>query len=307
MSLDLEALKRSEIVNFIGEVFYGELKFIIGEDASKEFWVKNHGMNSRAFSKDIIDLTSFSYATEDDIKEAIFIHLSRNSIYHQLPEIFFHPLVISNSSMSNKEVVSAIKENRKLEEENIHFFIPFDTEYFNSHIALTNRYLNIFGGEDASKNLFSLARKIIDRNIHLSREQFYKLFLNLCDAERLKENLEALKELLLSIMGFTVLLEYKEKTHLETPFDTLGEGVLGFTLGMQGPVISEFDDISVTMITEQQLPHKMIVEKKQVIEMILEFFVFSNREIHIKYQTSADNGITLGENYLGYNTVLLAS
>lgn len=304
MNIDLDDIKKSKTTSFVGEVFYEELKFIIGDSDFKEFWIKSHGMNSRAFSKDVLDITSYSYVTKNDIKEAFFIHLSRNSIYHQLPEIFFHPLVISNSTMTNREVVGAIRENKKAEEENIHFFIPFDTEFFKKRVALASRYLNIFTNNSAKKNLFSLANKIISKDIPLSKEQYYKLFLNLCNAESLKENLPKLEELLLTIMGYPVKMNYEKKEHFETPFVTIGEGILGYTFGTQGSVISEFEDVCATMITKIHLNYKTITQHMKIIKMILEFFVFSNRDIQIKYQTTIDKGISLGNNYLGYNTVL---
>lgn len=304
MEQSLSEIKSSEIVNFVAEVFFEEIKYLTNNSKDKEFWIRAQGINSRAFSKDVLDITDFRQATETEIKEAFLIHLSRNSLYHHLPEYFFHPLVLSNPSMSNKELVSAIKHNRKIEKENIQFFIPFDTEFFNSHVRFTNRFLNIFTDTDAMKNLFLLARNIIDKDIPITKEQYYKLFLNLCNAEKLKENLPALEDLFFTIMGYEVRLKYDDKMHNESPFHVLGDGILGFTIGLQGSVQSEFQDISATMITENQLAYKVVQRHMTTIRMILEFFVFSNREINIKYQTGSKEGMALGLNYLSYNTVL---
>ena len=122
---NLDTIKKSDLLKYVGEVFYSEMQYILRDQSEKKYWIKNHGMNSRAFSKDILDISGYKYVVNDTIKEAVFIHLSRHSIYHHLPESFFHPLVISTPSMSNSEVVEAIKNNRKFEEDNIHFFIPF--------------------------------------------------------------------------------------------------------------------------------------------------------------------------------------
>jgi len=303
----LDIIKKSEIASFIGEVFYDEMLFILGKHTDKNFWIKNHGMNSRALSKDIIDISSYKYVVNDDIKEAVFIHLSRNSIYHQLPESFFHPLVISGPSMSNAEVVAAIKKNKQLEENNIQFFIPFDTKLFEKKVRLTNRYLNIFTNQDSKKVLFNLSQKLIDKDIPFSKEQYYKLFLNLCDSEKFKENLPELEHLLQRIMGYDVKLNYEKHTHNSSPFGTLNNGVLGHTFGTQGDAVCEFEDISATMIVSQEIDYKTIKQHMTVIKMILEYFVFSNRDINLKFQTKSDSNIILGENYLGYNTILLAS
>jgi len=303
----IDTIKRSEIVSFVGEVFYDEMKFVLGDISNKKFWIKSRGMNSRAFSKDIIDISSYNYVVNDEFKEAVFIHLSRNSIYHQLPESFFHPLVISDPTMNNAEVVDAVRKNKKLEEDNIHFFIPFDTELFEKRVKLTNRYINIFTDKDSKKVLFSLAQKVIARDIPFSKEQYYKLFLNLCESENFKENLPELEGLLQQIMGYEVALEYTKHTHKNSPFLALNNGILGHTFGTQGPTICEFEDVAATMIVTEEIDYKTIRTDMTIIKNILEFFVFSNRSIILKFQTKRDPQIILGENYLGYNTLLSAS
>ncbi len=302
----LEEIKRSEIISFLGEVCYIEMLDIIGGKEGKNFWIKNKGMNSRAFSKDIVDLTSYNYVVNDDIKEAVFIHLSRNSIYHQLPESFFHPLVISNPSMSNAEVVDAIRKNKKVAADNLRFFIPFDTKLFEKRVRLTNRYLNIFTDTMSVKILYQLARKIIDKDIPFSKEQYYKFFLKLCNAEKYKENLPLLEELLQQMMGYEVALSYQKHLHKASPFGVLGEGILGLTLGLQGETPSEFEDLKATMIVDKELDYKTIKTDMTIIHMILEYFIFSNRQIIVEFQTKKEAAIVLGENYLGYNTVLVA-
>ncbi|WP_271783478.1 hypothetical protein [Aquimarina algiphila] len=305
MITDLDEIKKSEITRFKAEVFYEELKFILGDTEGKDIWIKNHGMNSRAFSIDVLDITSYTPLSMQLQQDTIFIHLSRNSIYHQLPEILFHPLVISNPSMSNREVVDAIRQNRKKEEESLHFFIPFDTELFNEKLKLTNRYINIFTDDYAKQNLFSFANAIIKKDIPLSKEQLYKLFLNLCNSEQLKENLPELEKLFRSILGFDVVLEYKPCTLDDSPFMALGEGVLGYDLGTHGPVISEQDDVYATIILEEQLDYKTLEKNRNIIKKILEFFIFSNRAIKVEYRFLTNNGFELGTNYLGYDTIPL--
>jgi len=305
--MELEDVKRSEITNFTAEVFFEELQFILDEKSEREFWIKNHGMNSRAFSKDVLDITSHIYATKKEVKEAVFVHLSKNSIYHQLPEVFFHPLVISSPSMSNREIVDAIKENKRKEEANIHFFIPFDTALFGEKLKLSNRYLNVFTDDYARKNLFSLAKKIIQMDIPLSKEQFYKLFLNLCNAEKFKENLPELELLLRSILGYTVALVYRTRILEESPFMALGSGILGYNFGTQGAVISEQDDIVATVIMSESSSYKVLKKNISIIKKILSFFVFSNREVQVQYRFTETKGFLLGENHLGFDTIPISA
>lgn len=305
--MNIKDVRTSEVWGYIGEVFIEELKYIIGEDDLKEFWVKNNGMNSRASSKDVTNVTTYGYATANDLKEAIFIHMSRNSIYHHLPEVFFHPIAISHPNMSNKEVVAAIRKNRRTEQENIHFFIPFDTEFFKKKVGLVNRYLNIFTDPNAKQNLFTLARDIVAKNLTLNKEQLYKLFLNLCFSEKLKENLPALAQLLTNIMACTITVKYLPKEFSETPFKNLGEGILGHNAGLQGKVSSEFDDIVATIISNKQMKYQIIQQYMKTLKKILEFFVFANRDIHVRYQTSGIDEFILNKSYLGYNTAISIS
>ncbi len=306
MFTDLDEIKKSEITTFKAEVFYEELKFILGNTGEKDFWIKNHGMNSRALSKDVLDITSYTPQSLQLQQDAIFIHLSRNSIYHQLPEIIFHPLVISNASMSNREVVDAMRKNRKKEEENLHFFMPFDTALFNEKLKLTNRYIHIFTDDYAKQNLFSFANAIIKKDLPLSKKQLYTLFLNLCNSEQLKENLPELEKLFRSILGFDVILEYRKCILEDSPFEILGNGVLGHDLGTHGPVVSEQDDIYATLLLEENLEYKTLRKNRDIIKKIVAFFMFSNRELKVEYRFLTVNGFELGSNFLGYDTVFSA-
>ncbi|MFL1895012.1 hypothetical protein ACJRPK_04875 [Aquimarina sp. 2-A2] len=304
MVIDLDDIKKSEITSYVAEVFYEELMFILEDANDRQVYIKNHGMNSRAFSKDVLDLSSFDPISMSPRADTLFIHLSRNSIYHQLPEILFHPLVISSPGMSNKEVVDAIRENRKRENQNLHFFIPFDTFLFEEKLKLSNRHLNIFTDDYAKQNLFTFANAIINKDIPLKKEQLYKLFLNLCNAEQLKENLPELEKLLRSIMGFEVTIAYKACVLSESPFSSLGTGILGYDLGTQGAVISEQDDICATMMLEELQDYQTLIKHQEIITKILEFFTFANREIIVKHTLLQTNGFSLGTTFLGYDTVL---
>lgn len=73
--------------------------------------VNCHGMNSRVKSRDVLSVSVQHIAATNADKEYILLNLARNSIYHQLPELLFHPLVLSTPGMSNKEIVEAIRAN----------------------------------------------------------------------------------------------------------------------------------------------------------------------------------------------------
>lgn len=305
MGLNLNNLKKSEITNFIGEVFYEELQFLVEDDNFKEFWIKALGLNSRSFSKDVLDISGYSYIAKNNLKEAVFIHLSRSSLYHNLPEFLFHPLAISDPTTSNNEVVEAVKKNREDTEKNIHFFIPFDTEFFKKHVQLTNRYLYIFTDKRSRQNLFSLASDIIAKEMSLSTIQYYKLFLNLRNSEELKENLQGLESLFSSILDCPVELQYIDKFLEDAPFETFGNGCLGLNMGLHGKVVSEIEDIYVTITTDYYPEVDKINWYKDIIHQTLEFFVLSNRDVKIHFQSKDVSEMQLGNRFLGYDTILI--
>jgi len=102
---NISELKQSEAADFIAEVFYDELKFILGEELDTLLKLKLYGMNARVHSKDVLNISTDYQATRLGYREFLVLHLSRNSMYHQLPEALFHPLVVSRPSMSNREIV----------------------------------------------------------------------------------------------------------------------------------------------------------------------------------------------------------
>ena len=100
----LESIQRSQAINFVAEIFYDELQFILDRRLLDHTMVNCHGMNSRVKSRDVLSVSEQHVATTNAGKEYILLNLARNSIYHQLPELLFHPLVLSTPGMSNKAV-----------------------------------------------------------------------------------------------------------------------------------------------------------------------------------------------------------
>ncbi len=303
---DLYEVKKSTISSFVAEVFMEELKFILG-DNNKDFFIKKEGVNQRSFSQDVVELSNHVYTdTEnDEIKELIFVHISRNSLYHQLPEVFFHPLSIGSSDKSNREIVAAVKENRKNEKDNINFFIPFDSEIFKHKQELTNRFLHLYTNKDARNNMFAIAKRIIQKPLSLDKDQLYLLLLHLCNAEQLKENLSKISEVIKSIMGYTVGLKYKRKIIGDSPFLELGHGVIGYDFGLHGKVVSEQDDVIATIDLEEQLDYTELKRCITLVKEILTFFIFSNREVQVQYRFLGNNFLSLGNCCLGYDTVIV--
>ncbi len=302
---EIDKLKQSTATDFIAEVFYKELEFILGTKLDDMLIVQKHGMNSRVMSKDVIDVTTKYITTINNYKEFLVLHLSQNSIYHQLPEILFHPLVLSSPTMSNREVVEAIKENKKREIRNIHFFIPFDTELFKERVGIINRHLCFLTDKKSKENLFRIADRVLDVKLDIPKEALHKLFLNLCNAEQFKEDFCKIEELLLIVLGLEVKLKYIDKYFEDLPFESLGNGRLGVDLGLVGKVKSEVDDIEAKVILSKPIgDYKEILKNTDSVKKILGFFIKANREVKVVYEIKGEREFILGQSILGYDTYL---
>ena len=301
----LESIQRSQAVNFIAEIFYDELQFVLDRQLSDHFMVNCHGMNSRVQSKDVLSVSEQHITTVNADKEYILLNLARNSVYHQLPELLFHPLVLSTPGMSNKEIVEAIRASEKQDKELIQFFAPFDTEFFKEKVRINNRHLNFFSDPDSKKNFIRMVEAMENSELSITSHQRYKLFLFLCNAEQYKENLPAIEQLLHTVLGMKVKLRLKPHEIDETVYLSVGNGCVGQTLGLNGPMTSETDDLTATIIFD--IPpddYEDVKTDLSNVRRILEFFILSTRNIEVDYLVYGETDFMLGENRLGYNTNL---
>ena len=228
-----ENFVRSEAGKLLAEVFFRELQFISGDGTlSDRLVVRNRGMNSRVRSQDVLRIQ-----TEDlpnTSKERVVLHLARNGIYHQLPEFLFHPISLSTPSMTNSEVVAAMRANRKKEEEAIRFFQPFDTEFFKDGVNMFKRSLSLFDDPCSNRILQNVATLFSLQASSLKMGEKYRLMLFLCNAREYKENLPALEVVLHTVFRMRVALQYRPHHISESPYKSLGECRLGMDSGLSG-------------------------------------------------------------------------
>ena len=110
MNLDTTQIKKQVNSNLRAEILFYELQQIL--KTNNHVFVKFVGVSKRNQSKDIVDISTILFQDETGFtNEAVVLHLTKNSIYHNLPELLFHPLSISNATMSNKEIVNEEKKN----------------------------------------------------------------------------------------------------------------------------------------------------------------------------------------------------
>ena len=291
-----------ELIQSITEHYKDELQFILDRRLLDHTMVNCHGMNSRVKSRDVLSVSVQHIAATNADKEYILLNLARNSIYHQLPELLFHPLVLSTPGMSNKEIVEAIRANEKQDKELIQFFAPFDTEFFKEKVRINNRHLNFFSDPDSKKNFIKMIEVMENVELSITSHQKYKLFLFLCNAERYKENLPAIEQLLLIVLGLKVKLRLEVHEIDETVYLSVGSGCVGQTLGLNGLMISETDDLTATIILDTPTDdYEEVKTHLSNVRRILEFFILSTRNIEVDYLVRGETDFILGENRLGYN------
>lgn len=301
----VETFCKSPANNFLAEVFFEELQTVLGESLMDKIVVRNHGMNSRACSRDVLDVSIEYRPITSSIEELFTLHLARNSIYHQLPEFLFHPISISSPGMSNREIVAAIQNNRKIENETIGFFSPFDTEIFKDKVRISERYLNLFAEPGKNVILQRIVSGILGKRLTLSAYERYKLFLFLCKNSLYKENLPELEKLLYIVMGLRITLKYTYHYITDSPYGVIGDCCLGKDAGLVGPFISEQDDIEAKIIFEDKITDTTSLEDKiEMVKSVLYFFVLSTRHIEVTYTVISNTEFVLGQNYLGYDTSL---
>lgn len=300
----INELKRSNANNYIAEVFLEELQFILKEDLLESLMIICHGMNPRVHSKDILSASLRYFSTPNSYKEVVALHLARNSMYHQLPELLFHPLVISTPGMSNKEIVDAIRTNKKREKEMISFFIPFDTAFFKERVKIIDRDLNFFSNPAMRENLDNLVETMLGIPLDISNHQKYKLFLFLCHSDEYMENLTAIERMFSVVLDIEVRLRYIPHVITVSQYSPINEGILGENLGLNGVVECEGDDLEATIVfgqPENSDDYKGESRIDTIVTEILSFFILSFREIHIKHLIQGHTDCILGENRLGYD------
>lgn len=65
----LESIQRSQAINFVAEIFYDELQFILDRRLLDHTMVNCHGMNSRVKSRDVLSVSEQHVATTNAGKE----------------------------------------------------------------------------------------------------------------------------------------------------------------------------------------------------------------------------------------------
>ena len=274
------------------------------EDLTLPYIICN-GNSGRNYHKDVIDVQLISHLIGTTYQDIYVMDLSRNGIYHSLPEMLFHSMAIGSEFENVEDIKSAIRLNRKKTDEAYRFFAIFDNEIFLKKTALYRRQL----GWDSDDQQF--VKKLIQQFLMLekanSTKQAKLLLSTLSQHQELKCNLDALSEFLTVLINKKVVVKAVRHEFDELPYAALGDGLLGLTIGLSGKCYAELDDllVEIWLDEERDLNTKTIREKKYLLG-IMELFDISSNSIQIQYRVEKEeDGILIGDNgYLGLNTVL---
>ena len=301
---NIEDFCNGDARHLIAEVFYAELQFVAGEDLLDKTVAVSHGMNSRVKSQDVIDLQKEEVYKDGQLRERLILHLARNGFYHQLPEFLFHPISLSSPAMSNKEVVEAIRENRKTAEKANRFFSPFDTIMFNDSVRIFERQLSLFDNPYENIILKKVANLFFSKTAPLTTAERYRLFLCLRRSEYYKENLPALEKLLSVVCNIDTQIRYVYHYEDKLPYGSLGDCILGADSGLDGQLLCELDDVEVKLCFYETIQEEVLKRQMETVRYVLSFFLLSSRSIKIIYTVTTNTELLLGQNYLGYDTNL---
>ena len=83
------------------------------------------GSHKRTYRRDV-DLLG-EYSSSYDYNNYLVIETPREGIYDMLPQGLFHPVSFHQSLTTHREVIEAMQNHRKQEEDARHFFVPFES------------------------------------------------------------------------------------------------------------------------------------------------------------------------------------
>ena len=164
---------------------------IVSQLGLQGFNVRNSGIFSRNYSDDLISVK--------EENNAILLDLSRDGIFHLLPEgLFFgeNRLKINDKHVLDKENEKVREEKRKIEL----FFQPFETKYFQLSLELESQI-----NEIAKKGNCVFTNSLFEEmEINTENRYIRKLLLLFPYLSELKGNLDLLKDLLKIIFSTKV-------------------------------------------------------------------------------------------------------
>jgi len=223
--------------------------------------VKFDGAFERNYKKDINSLRV------DMVKQAISLHLTRNSLYDVLPEGLFHP-VSRYGGLDAKELKAEFKKQKQEEEKARRFFQPFDQEFLLQRVQLELSVRNLF------ENPMSVFESLFPNRTGIPQKFYRQLLKYLPFTNYFKGNAELTAQCLAEIVD--------ENVRVNSYYTTL------FTRGKHS---SEYSGLGTVNLGENFICGDGLNENVPVWEFIIEI----KEETKLEELIGTDRGPVLTE------------
>ena len=107
-----------------------------------------------------------------------------------------------------------------------------------------------------------------------------------------------IERIFLIVLNLRIQLKLIPHVMTASIYHPIGEGILGETLGLNGEVECEEDDLEAMIEFEQTQSvddYHYLTNTVATVSTILEFFILSFRKIHVKYRIVGEIDCILGE------------
>lgn len=271
------------------------------------FYLDCLGTKARGRNQEVLGLTTKRTVLDHKVIELLGMQVSRNSMFHLLPEALFQPLSLGDSATNTYEIIGEIRKNRDREQGNRLFFAPFDTEFFFYTTHMLQRQLGWPSGQTGSAR--QLLADMLGLDLGYADETALRLISFFASADRAKDNAPLLEELLSDLLGHPVQIHTCDLQYADFPVPSLGGAYLGVDTVLAGRPARDGQDwlVEVCLADPTELARAAAsTDIQTAAAQLLSFFALATREVHVvlKALQTAESE-TLGQGVLGINTVTL--
>lgn len=269
------------------------------------FYLDCLGTKARGHNQEVLGLTTKRTVLDHKVIELLGLQVSRNSMFHLLPEALFQPLSLGDATSNTYEIIGEIRKNREREQGNRLFFVPFDTEFFSYTTYMVQRQLGWPHGRAGSAR--QLLADMLGQDLGYADATSLRLISFFTHAERAKDNAPLLAELLTDLLGHPVQIHTCDLFFADILAPSLGGACLGVDTVLAGQPAREGQDwlVEVCLADPAELAQAAASTALQTAAMqLLSFFALATREVQVVLKAMpAAESETLGQGVLGINTV----
>ncbi len=270
------------------------------------FFLDCLGTRQRGRSRDVLGLEVQHSVLDHKVIELLGLQVSRNGMFHLLPEALFQPLSLGTAGANTYEIVDEMRSNREREQGNRRFFSPFDSEFFYYATHLLQRQLG--WPMRRSKTARALVAEIADRDFGYDEEKSQLLLAFFANAERAKDNAPLLMQLLSRLLDREVRITACHLAPPILPFVALGHCTLAVDTVLSGFPVQEADDwlVEISYDDPSELAAATAGDQAQhAVLAILDYFVLAGREISVRLVALPQaRSEQMGQGILGINIYL---